>query len=122
MTGDIGSVVYMAPELIIPSYQNDLKRVYGKKIDVYSCGIILWEILVREKPYKSVKLGPGGCYLKEKIVNNSLPRPEIPKNCPVSFSKLISKCWSQMAKDRPNMRKVQHRLFAMEGEVKAGLK
>ena len=46
MTGKIGTYQWMAPEVI--SSQN-----YTEKADVFSFGIILWEIASREPPYQS---------------------------------------------------------------------
>ena len=45
MTGKIGTYQWMAPEVI--SNQN-----YTEKADVFSFGIILWEIASREPPYR----------------------------------------------------------------------
>jgi mitogen-activated protein kinase kinase kinase 9 len=46
MTGKIGTYQWMAPEVIS-------NEAYTEKADVFSFGVILWEIAVREPPYKS---------------------------------------------------------------------
>lgn len=46
MTKMIGSHQWMAPEVITGEQ-------YSEKADIFSYGIILWEIAAREKPYKS---------------------------------------------------------------------
>lgn len=49
MTGKIGTYQWMAPEVI-------KSQKYTEMADVFSFGIILWEIAAREPPYRS-KLG-----------------------------------------------------------------
>jgi serine/threonine protein kinase len=46
MTGKIGTYQWMAPEVISG-------QKYTEKADVFSFGIILWEIASREPPYRS---------------------------------------------------------------------
>lgn len=46
MTASVGTFQWMAPEVI-------RSKSYTEKADVYSFGIILWEIASREPPYKS---------------------------------------------------------------------
>lgn len=48
MTGKIGTYQWMAPEVIGG-------HSYTEKADVFSYGIILWEIAAREPPYRSKK-------------------------------------------------------------------
>jgi mitogen-activated protein kinase kinase kinase 9 len=45
MTGKIGTYQWMAPEVIA-------SQKYSEKADVFSYGIILWEIASREPPFK----------------------------------------------------------------------
>lgn len=70
MTDKIGTFQWMAPEVIIG-------RNYSEKADVYSFGIILWEIASREPPYKNII----GTKVSVEVVKNDL-RPKIPKNTP----------------------------------------
>jgi len=71
----------MAPEVING-------EDYSEKADVYSYGIILWEIITRQVPYKGIEQ----IRVAIEVVNNQM-RPEIPRTCPVDFKKLIQKCW-----------------------------
>lgn len=50
MTADIGTSAYMAPEVSLGNYD--------EKCDVYSFGIILWEVLSHKKPHTDLKQYP----------------------------------------------------------------
>lgn len=47
MTNNRGSAAWMAPEVFEGS-------TYAEKCDVFSWGIILWEMITREQPYKNI--------------------------------------------------------------------
>ena len=49
MTGLAGTFHWMAPE-ILQSCNN-----YSHKADVYSYGIVMWEIMAREPPFKTLR-------------------------------------------------------------------
>lgn len=42
---DVGPLKWMAPEAI-------KQRLYGKKTDVWSYGVTVWEIVARDDPYR----------------------------------------------------------------------
>lgn len=52
MTNNKGSAAWMAPEVFEGS-------TYTEKCDVFSWGIILWEVLSRELPFKNIELAFG---------------------------------------------------------------
>jgi mitogen-activated protein kinase kinase kinase 9 len=49
MTGKIGTYQWMAPEVIAG-------KPYTEKADIFSYGIILWEISSREPPFRRISL------------------------------------------------------------------
>lgn len=49
MATRIGTPAYMAPETWTGS-------LYNEKVDVYSWGILCWEVLLREKPYDCLSI------------------------------------------------------------------
>lgn len=49
MTRGVGTVLWMAPELFVG------RTKYGPKVDVYSFGVILWELATRENPWSDVE-------------------------------------------------------------------
>lgn len=81
---------WTAPEMMIGSE-------YDQKVDVYSFGIILWEILTREVPFRG--LSP---FAIAHEVCESDSRPLIPQNCPPKLAKLIQACWHKNPRKRPD--------------------
>ncbi|CAM0949162.1 unnamed protein product [Alopecurus aequalis] len=98
-----GTLPWMAPELL-----NGSSSRVSEKVDVFSFGIALWEILTGEEPYANMHCGAiiGG------IVNNSL-RPQIPQTCDPEWRKLMEQCWSANPDIRPSFTEVTDRLRAM---------
>lgn len=94
MTGKIGTYQWMAPEVI-------KSQKYTEKADVFSFAIILWEIASREPPYRNV----GGAQVSLDVVNNDL-RPQIPKNTPEPFAKLMKRCWERFPEKRPGFKEI----------------
>ena len=71
------------------------------KSDVYSFGIVIWEIFSREIPWSTLQ--PKDVYIR--VVLKGL-RPEIPKNVPGHFVKMMESCWKGEECDRPSFRSV----------------
>ena len=85
------SLVWSAPE-ILDAVGSTFKS------DVYSFGIVTWEIFSRELPWSTLS-HPKDVYIR--VVLKGL-RPEIPKNVPSHFVKLMESCWKGEACDRPS--------------------
>lgn len=94
MSGETGSLRYMAPEVASA-------QPYNQKADVYSFGIILWELVAYEKPFS----GMNREEFYEKVVHSGY-RPEITKKFPDDLASLIRDCWSHVIGVRPNFSKI----------------
>jgi serine/threonine protein kinase len=101
MTGNCGTVQWMAPEVLA-------NKSYNEKADVFSYGIICWELLTRECPYEGMTAIQ--CAL---AVLNRDRRPEIPKWCPQPLHALIRSCIKKNATERPNFAQIIHALDSM---------
>jgi tRNA A-37 threonylcarbamoyl transferase component Bud32 len=104
-TAEIGTYRWMAPEVI--SHED-----YGFPADVYSYGIILYEILTRELPFSGVS--PMKVALS---VSGEGLRPTLPPTTPESISALISDCWHQEPSRRPTFKQVITRLELAELQI-----
>lgn len=102
MTGNCGTVQWMAPEVLAGTS-------YDEKADVFSYGIILWELLSRECPYEGMTAIQ--CAL---AVLNRDKRPEIPKWCPPAYHALIKSCIKKDPAERPEFSQVIVMLEAMD--------
>ncbi|KAJ0761553.1 putative protein kinase TKL-Pl-6 family [Helianthus annuus] len=108
-----GTLPWMAPELL-----NGSTTRVSEKVDVFSFGITLWEILTSEEPYANMHCGAiiGG------IVKDTL-RPIIPDRCEPEWKKLMEQCWSTDPTNRPSFTEITNRLRAMSKNLQAnGLK
>lgn len=90
MTGNMGSCLWMAPEIL----QN---MRYTEKADVYSFAIVLWELVEKDLPWKDVK-----SWHIEKTVAVKKMRPPFTKECPLSYQKLVKNCWAANPRKRPS--------------------
>ncbi|CAA0832225.1 Protein kinase superfamily protein with octicosapeptide/Phox/Bem1p domain [Striga hermonthica] len=104
VTGGVrGTLPWMAPELL-----NGSSSKVSEKVDVFSFGIVLWEILTGEEPYANMHYGAiiGG------IVNNTL-RPPVPSFCDPEWRLLMEQCWAPDPFVRPSFTEIAQRLRTM---------
>ncbi|KAH9414849.1 hypothetical protein DERP_012439 [Dermatophagoides pteronyssinus] len=93
-----GTYAWMAPESITHSK-------FSKASDVWSFGVVLWELLTAEIPYKNI----AGAAVAYGIGNRQLTLP-IPKNCPEELKHILQECWQQEPSLRPSFQKIRNDL------------
>ena len=79
---------------------------YTVKSDIYSFGLILWELFAGRKPYRCSGLEPVA--LLRKI--NSGYRETIPESIPQPYSALIRQCWDADPSRRPSLEVIIHEI------------
>jgi serine/threonine protein kinase len=98
----LGSPQYAAPELNTnPNHDN--------KVDVFSFGLILWEIINKESPWPEVKFGYE---FADRYASGQ--RPPIPTDWHIDLRRLISNCWDQS----PVIRKTFQQVYQALEDVK----
>ncbi|XP_045832444.1 uncharacterized protein LOC123923757 isoform X2 [Trifolium pratense] len=98
-----GTLPWMAPELL-----NGSSSLVSEKVDVFSFGIVMWELLTGNEPYADLHYGAiiGG------IVSNTL-RPSIPESCDPEWCLLMERCWASEPSERPNFTDIADELRSM---------
>ncbi|CAH2065116.1 unnamed protein product [Thlaspi arvense] len=86
---ETGTYRWMAPEVL-------RRRPHGRKTDVYSFGLILWEMVAGAVPYEDMTPVQAAFAVMHKNI-----RPVIPKGCPEAMKDLIEQCWSLQSDKRP---------------------
>ncbi|XP_022917912.1 mitogen-activated protein kinase kinase kinase 13-B isoform X2 [Onthophagus taurus] len=100
-----GTVAWMAPEAIKES-------PCSEKIDIWSFGVVLWELLTCEVPYKDMERS-AIMYM----VGMGKLKPPIPSTCPEGFKLLMNMCWNYNPKDRPSFKLISSHLEIAAAEI-----
>lgn len=90
MTAETGTYRWMAPEVIE-------HKPYDQKADVFSFGVILWELLTGLIPYSELTPLQAAVGVVQKGL-----RPQIPQHCPLQLVSIMGACWRQTASERPS--------------------
>ncbi|XP_015694233.1 serine/threonine-protein kinase STY46 [Oryza brachyantha] len=98
MTAETGTYRWMAPEVIE-------HKPYDSKADVFSFGVVLWELLTGKIPYEF--LTPLQAAIG--VVQEGL-RPVIPKGTDPKLALLLESCWQQNPVNRPDFVQILQKL------------
>eukprot|EP00884_Botryococcus_braunii_P020082 jgi/Botrbrau1/6758/Bobra.0324s0042.2 len=82
LPGVSGTMPYMAPEVLVDGHATCAA-------DIYSFGVVLWEIVTGERPRRSCRRAP-----------------RVPEECSQDIAELIDRCCAQNSKDRPTAKDI----------------
>ncbi|KAL6003134.1 hypothetical protein ACLOJK_023357 [Asimina triloba] len=105
---------WLAPEIIAGDPESVTETWMS---NVYSFGMVLWEMLTGEAAYSSFSpvqaaVGIAACGL----------RPEIPKDCPPVLRSLMTKCWNNCPSKRPPFSEIITMLLRSIGSTTIAIK
>ncbi|KIY99382.1 hypothetical protein MNEG_8576 [Monoraphidium neglectum] len=103
-----GTLPYMAPELVA-----DPERV-SEKADVWSMGVVMWEMLMREMPYQD--LTPQQILMGLMCGNLHL---DVPSWCDAEWRGLLEACLEPNPGNRPSMKELARQLEAIRDQQAA---
>merc|ERR1712012_1527473 len=96
-----------SPLGVIPT---KLTTKYTNAVDVYSFGLVIWEVLVGRAVFEGMTVGG----IVQTIMEGE--RPPIPEDIPITLRGLMRACWDTNPESRPHMNEV---VEALEGALGA---
>ena len=106
MTTGLGTPLWMAPEMLAGER-------YSRRIDVYSYGVVMWEIAAQALPWADLRagaffMGELLCLLRDGV------RPVVDSGWPCAYMALMARCWATDPDMRPEFDAIVADLQAMQ--------
>ncbi|GIL80726.1 hypothetical protein Vretimale_9166 [Volvox reticuliferus] len=108
---EAGTVQYMAPECFCGSLFSDTrgKTPISHQSDIYSFGVLLWEMLARERPWKGLSAIQVALTVGFQQQRLRIPDTDNERFHP-KLRKLILRCWDEDPRKRPGAAEIAKRL------------
>eukprot|EP00048_Salpingoeca_helianthica_P009386 m.134857 g.134857 ORF g.134857 m.134857 type:complete len:1046 (-) comp14854_c0_seq4:70-3207(-) len=101
----VGTPLWMAPEVIAGEQ-------YGLSADVFSFGVVMWEIASQELPWNDITTKFLLNTLLQRLRDEI--RPPIQPDWPAAYVSLMTACWATTPTARPAFAEILQRLLDME--------
>ncbi|KAI6203818.1 Mitogen-activated protein kinase kinase kinase [Aphelenchoides besseyi] len=100
----VGTSQWMSPELL-------RNRPCNEKLDVWSYGVVLWELLTQEIPFKNI----SSAAVIFGVGSGSL-RLHCPKTAPATYATLLKNCFAPNSRNRPSFNSILKHLSNLVSE------
>lgn len=107
MNTRVGTLNWVAPEVL----EGDV--AYDEKADIYSFGMILWELLTGRTPYE------GKSQLQVIRMIDMREKERIPDNADPDYARLIRACWHEDPRKRPSIMRAMRTLEHIQANLVA---
>eukprot|EP00607_Mallomonas_marina_P002731 CAMPEP_0182439312 /NCGR_PEP_ID=MMETSP1167-20130531/86361_1 /TAXON_ID=2988 /ORGANISM="Mallomonas Sp, Strain CCMP3275" /LENGTH=463 /DNA_ID=CAMNT_0024632985 /DNA_START=119 /DNA_END=1510 /DNA_ORIENTATION=+ len=107
MTGNTGSLRYMAPEVC-------LCLPYNEKVDIYGFAIIMWHVLTGERPFEEYQTHRD--FVMEVATAGARP-PLEGLETKLELKQILEACWDREMSNRPSANQVKMKLSTMLEEM-----
>ena len=107
LTGETGTYIYMAPEVIKSQH-------YDSRADVYSFGVLLCELVTGTEPFQPHN--STGIQIATAVADKGF-RPKISDDVHAGMRAIIEMCWQQDANSRPHFAQVLESLEHMVPDI-----
>ncbi|XP_041795371.1 mixed lineage kinase domain-like protein [Chelmon rostratus] len=104
---DIRSLCYSPPQML-----NNINHVYSKECEIYSFGIVLWEVATRKRPFE----GWSNQEIYQKVCKEKFQEP-LPDDCPEPLEHLINTCRAYDSFQRPSAGVLVDKLRSMVAQL-----
>jgi len=94
LTGQTGSLRYMAPEVA-------LNQPYNHKAEVFSFASVLWQMCAHEIPFQDLQV-PA---FMERVAKGD-ERPKVKDSWPAPLKQLLTRCWRAEHAERPEFSEI----------------
>ena len=101
MTAETGTYRWMAPEVIEHT-------PYTEKADIYSYGVLVWELLTARVPYDTMTPLQAAVGVVQKGL-----RPPIPPGTPADLAAVMAACWDRDPASRPSFDELKGTMEAL---------
>jgi len=103
---NVGPIRWMSPESI--------NRNYSEKSDVWSYGIVIWEVVSNQSPHQTLDLMEAAKAIRDRGLT-----PDIPANCPSALAQILKACWTSVPADRPTFETL-HEMLVTASKLRPG--